>query len=394
MISVTKLLCGQATAGDNLRYSPESHRRPIVVWNFTRRCNLHCVHCYARAEDRDFPEELSTAEGKGLIASLAGFGVPVILFSGGEPLMRPDLLELAAYVTEKGARAVVSTNGTLIGPDMASKLREAGVTYVGVSLDGVGAAHDRFRGRAGAFQEALEGLRHCREARLRTGLRFTITRFNRSQIGDIFHLLEEEGIDRLCFYHLVYAGRGNQLVSWDLSPEERRETMDFVFDQALALQRRGISKDILTVDNHADGIYLYLRVQREQPQRAAEVYQFLKQNGGNSSGVGISSIDHLGYVHPDQFWYHYNLGNVRERDFAQIWQDRSEPLLSGLRERKGRITGRCAQCSYFDLCGGNFRVRAEAVYGDVWAPDPACYLTDEEIGVDGKEGGQTLPGSG
>ncbi|MFQ5826662.1 MAG: radical SAM protein [Dehalococcoidia bacterium] len=381
MIGITKLLCNVASSGDDLRYRESVHGRPVVVWNLTRHCNLHCLHCYAEAQGRASPQELSTQEGKALIDDLAGFGVPVLLFSGGEPLIRPDLLELAAHASERGIRAVVSTNGTLITPHMARELKAANIAYVGVSLDGLKETNDRFRGKKGAFQEALAGLRHCREAGLRAGLRFTVTRHNYREIDSIFDLVEEEDIPRLCFYHLVYAGRGSELVAADLSREETRGVMDLIFHRTLDLHRRGISKDILTVDNHADGVYLYLRVKRDGPDRAEKVYRLLEWNGGNSSGVGIAAIDHLGEVHPDQFWRHYSLGNVRNRHFSQIWQDTSEPLLAGLRKRKAMVKGRCARCHYLNLCGGNFRVRAEAVYSDVWAPDPACYLTDEEIGI-------------
>jgi radical SAM protein with 4Fe4S-binding SPASM domain len=381
MIGITKLLCGVASSGDELRYRESVHGRPVVVWNLTRQCNLHCLHCYAEAQGRASPQELSTQEGKALIDDLAGFGVPVLLFSGGEPLVRPDLLELAAHASERGIRAVVSTNGTLITPHMALGLKAANIAYVGVSLDGLREINDRFRGKKGAFEEALAGLRNCREAGLRAGLRFTVTKHNYREIDNIFDLVVEEEIPRLCFYHLVYAGRGSELVAADLSPEETRGVMDLIFHRTLDLHRRGIYKDILTVDNHADGIYLYLRVKKDDPNRAEEVYRFLEWNGGNSSGVGIAAIDHLGEVHPDQFWRHYSLGNVRNRNFSQIWQDTSEPLLASLRQRKSLVKERCARCHYLNLCGGNFRVRAEAAFGDVWAPDPACYLTDEEIGI-------------
>ena len=113
------------------------------------------------------------------------------------------------------------------------------------------------------------------------------------------------------------------------------------------------------------------------------MHQLLRWNGGNSSGIGIGAVDHLGNVHADQFWQHYSFGNVRERPFSRIWTDTSDPLMAGLKNRKPLLKGRCAACKYLDICNGNFRVRAEAIYDDVWAPDPACYLSDEEIGLDG-----------
>ena len=376
MISLTRLLLGLPTPGDSLRYGPTSHRRPVVVWNLTRRCNLFCVHCYAEARG-DGTGELTTAQGKALLDSLGRYGVPVVLFSGGEPLLREDLPELVAHAAQRGIRPVISTNGTLLTKNLALALKKAGASYMGVSLDGTEGAHDRFRGKAGAFRQALEGLRQVREAGMRTGGRFTITRHNAPQVPDLFHLAKEEGIDRLCFYHLVYSGRGSRLVEWDLPPAQTRDLMDLIFQRTRWLNQDDGVREVLTVDNHTDGVYLYLKL----PDRAvaAQVYQELARNGGNSSGVGIGAIDELGFVHPDQFWRHYSLGNVLERDFAAIWEDGSDPLLRGLKDRRGLLQGKCGRCRYLQLCNGNFRVRAEAVTGDVWAPDPACYLTEEEV---------------
>ena len=379
MLSVTRLLLGLPTPGDSLRYGPARHRRPVVVWNLTRRCNLHCLHCYAEARERT-EGELDTAQGKALLDDLASYGVPVVLFSGGEPTLREDLLELVAYATERGIKAVISTNGTLITRELASSLKKAGASYVGVSLDGLEEGHDRFRGKTGAFREAVRGLGYIREAGIRTGVRFTITRFNAPQVPAIFDLVRDEGIDRLCFYHLVYSGRGSKLQEWDLGPAETRVLMDLIFQRTRELNRNGV-REVMTVDNHADSVYLYLSLRKGDPGRAEEIYGELLRNGGNSSGVGIGAIDEKGGVHPDQFWRHYSLGNVKERPFSQIWGDTSQPLLQGLRERRKHLTGRCGLCRYQELCGGNFRVRAEAVHGDIWAPDPACYLSDQEIGL-------------
>ena len=393
MIGISKLLCGTVTPSDPLRYgrrtagSPShllqftADKKPIVVWNSTRACNLACVHCYYTARAERDPAELSTAEAKTMIDDLAAFGAPVLLFSGGEPLLRDDLYELGAYAVERGLRTVISTNGTLIDRRAAERIREARFSYVGISLDGLRDTNDRFRGQAGAFDAALEGMRHCSEAGVRVGLRLTLNRHNYADLAAIFDLLEEERIKRACFYHLVYAGRGKRIQSDDLTLAESRTAVDLIFDRTLDLHARGVDCEILTVDNHADGPYLLRRVERSQPERAAEVLQLLHWNGGNASGVGIADIDHLGYVHADQFWQHYAFGNVRERPFSQIWLDTSDPLMAGLKNRKPLLQGRCARCRYLDICNGNFRVRAEAVYGNVWAADPACYLTDEEIAV-------------
>jgi len=391
MISITRLLCGQQGPQDRLRYrwrtSTSLHRsaadnlkrKPIVVWNSTKACNLRCIHCYYTASAGPDPDEMTTAEARAFIDDLADFGVPVLLFSGGEPLLRDDLFELGCYAVEHGLRTVISTNGTLIDRAAARRIREAGFSYVGISLDGIGQTNDRFRGVAGAYDAALLGLRACEEAGVRTGLRLTLNRHNIQDLADILDLLREEHIPRACFYHLVYAGRGQRMQADDLQPSETRAAVDMIFDHALAFRREGVEIEMLTVDNHADGPYLLQRVAREQPERTEEVRALLQASGGNASGVGIAAVDHRGGVHADQFWQHHTFGNVRQRRFGDIWTDTSDPLMAGLKNRKSLLTGRCAACRYLDLCNGNFRVRAEAVHGDVWAPDPACYLTDEEI---------------
>ncbi|MCP4350170.1 MAG: 12,18-didecarboxysiroheme deacetylase [Desulfobacterales bacterium] len=391
MIGISKLYCGTVEPSDALRYGRDSSqlpshllqfskdKRPVVVWNITRRCNLKCVHCYAHAKDIPFDNELSTEHGKKLIDDLAEFGVPVLLLSGGEPLAREDLPELADYAVKKGMRAVISTNGTMITRETAGILKQIGLSYVGISLDGMEQVNDRFRGVKGAFKSALKGIENCKEAGIKVGLRFTINKFNADEIPKIFNLLEDMDIPRVCFYHLVYAGRGSKLVHEDLQLDETRKAVDLIMDYTKTLHDKGKQKEVLTVDNHADGPYLYLRLLKENPKRAEEVLELLKMNEGNNSGRGIGCISWDGEVHADQFWRHHSFGNIKDRPFSQIWTDTSDPLLTKLKEKKNHVRGRCSSCRWLDVCGGNFRVRAEAVTGDVWAPDPACYLTDEEI---------------
>jgi len=392
MIGISKLYCGTVEPSDALRYGRQSgqlpshllqfsiDKRPVVVWNVTQRCNLKCIHCYAHAKARQQDNELSTKEGLALIDDLAQMGVPVLLFSGGEPLMREDLPELAQYAVEKGMRAVISTNGTLIDSKTAGILKDIGLSYVGISLDGTRAINDRFRGVDGAYDQALEGIRNSKQAGIKVGLRFTINRFNAEEIPALFDLLEEMEVPRICFYHLVYAGRGSTLVNDDVSHEKTRQLLDLIMDRTKDLHDRGKPKEVLTVDNHADGPYVYLRMLREDPDRAQQVLELLQMNEGNNSGRGIGCVSWDGEVHADQFWRHHSFGNVRQRPFSKIWTDTAaDPLLAKLKEKKKYVKGRCAECRWLDICGGNFRVRAEAVTGDVWAPDPACYLTDEEI---------------
>ena len=393
MIGISKLYLGTVEPSDALRYGRRSDelpshllqfsqdKKPVVVWNITRQCNLKCRHCYAQAQAKKPKGELTTQEGKVLLDDLSSFGAPVILFSGGEPVLRPDLPELAEYAVAKGMRAVISTNGTLITKGLAKTLKDIGLSYVGISLDGMEAVNDRFRGIAGAFAQALTGIRNCREAGIRVGLRFTINRLNRDQISPIFDLIKNEDIPRACFYHLVYAGRGSSLINEDLDHIQTRQIVDLIIDRSKELFDAGYEKEVLTVDNHADGPYLYLRMLKEGSSRAPEVLELLRMNEGNSSGRGIGCVSWDGQVHADQFWRHYSFGNVRERPFSEIWEDTTHPLMARLKDKKKYVTGRCAACRWLDICGGNFRVRAEAATGELWAPDPACYLTDEEIKV-------------
>jgi 12,18-didecarboxysiroheme deacetylase len=391
MIGISKLYCGTVEPSDALRYGRQSgklpshllqfssDKTPVVVWNVTRRCNLKCVHCYAHARDEEFSGELSTSEGKTALDDLAAFGSPVVLFSGGEPMVRPDIFELAEYAVGKGMRAVISTNGTLIDSRTAGRLKKVGLSYVGISLDGLDEVNDRFRGVKGAFRRAMDGIMACQDAGIKVGLRFTMNRLNAREIPGIFDLLEKHDIPRVCFYHLVYAGRGSELMKEDLSHPETREAVDLIIDRTADLHGRGKPKEVLTVDNHADGPYLYLRMLRENSPRATEVLELLQMNEGNNSGRGIGCISWDGSVHADQFWRHYSFGNVRERRFSEIWTDLSNPLMKQLKDKKLYVKGRCAECRWLSVCGGNFRVRAEAATGDLWSCDPACYLSDEEI---------------
>jgi Fe-coproporphyrin III synthase len=392
VIGISKLYLGASETSDVLRYGWRAHpegadsesvpkdRKPVVVWNMTARCNLNCRHCYAEARNGENGNELTNSESLQFIDDLADFGCPVLLFSGGEPLMHPYLSEYVHHAVTRGMRAVVSTNGTLITERKAAELKGAGVAYVGVSLDGLNETHDKFRSRAGAFEQALEGIRACQKVSLKVGLRFTLTRWNLADLDGVFDLLITEQIPRACFYHLVYTGRGSSMRMWDLSHQETRQAVDQIIDRTSEIRSCGIQKEILTVDNHCDGPYVYFRMLREQNARAGEVLNLLRANGGNASGIGIGCIGWDGNVYADQFWRNHPLGNVHEQPFSRIWSDGSgEGVLSQLRNRRQYIAPRCRTCRFYDCCGGNFRARAEAAYSDMWACDPACYLTDSEI---------------
>jgi putative heme d1 biosynthesis radical SAM protein NirJ1 len=388
MISISKLLLGSNYYGDLLRYRENvigaqngatQNLGPVVVWNATKACNLQCVHCYADAGSKRDEGELTTAEAKEFIAGLGRFRVPVLLFSGGEPLLREDIFELVDYCRLYRIRPTFSTNGTLITKAVAQKIKQADVGYVGISIDGLGADNDRFRGSRGAFEAALQGVRHCKEAGVRVGLRFTINSYNYQVVEDIFRLAEEEKIDRICFYHLVYSGRGSRMIDAEINKEKTRRVMDTIIEKTHQLHCDNCAKEILTVDNHADGVYLYLKMRQANPELADGIPTLLRINGGNRSGIAIGAVDHTGGVHPDQFTLNHTFGNVRERSFGDIWTDLSHPILAGLKNRKPLLKGRCVQCRWLEHCNGNFRARSEAVSGDFWESDPACYLKDDEI---------------
>lgn len=381
MVSITKLYLGAEESFDQLRYGTLPwERKPVIVWNVTKRCNLFCKHCYASAKTSDAEKEkISTEKAKEILDDLSSFSVPVILFSGGEPLLREDIFEILDYARKRGLKTVLSTNGTLINEDAAKRIKDAGVSYVGISIDGIGDVNDIFRGKKGAFELATQGIRNLKKMKLKVGIRFTINRENYKFIPEVFDFFEKEEIDRICFYHLVYSGRGRNLMEIDLSPEERRGVLDYIIERTRTVFEKNKKIEVLTVDNHSDGPYIYLRLLKENPERAKKVYELLKKNGGNLSGVGIACIDEEGNVHPDQFWRDFTIGNVLERPFSEIWTDQSDPLFNSLKDKKKYLKGRCGRCNFIDMCGGNFRARAYAKTNDPWEEDPQCYLTDEEI---------------
>ncbi len=355
---------------------------PVVIWNLIRRCNLKCKHCYSISADVDFPGELKTHEIFAAMDDLKAFQVPALILSGGEPLLRADIFEISARAKKMGFYVGLSTNGTLITADNIGSIAAIGYDYLGISLDGIGAVNDGFRGRKGAFDDALGGIRLARDAGIRLGMRFTATMDNIHQLPDMLALMDAERIDRFYLSHLSYAGRGNKNRQDDAGLSLTRAMMDSLFDAAYEDAAAGGNKEFVTGNNDADGVYLLLWVQRKFPHLAGHIRTRLVQWGGNATGVNVANIDNLGTVHPDTMWWHHDLGNVKERRFSDIWTDLSDPLMAGLKRSPRRIGGRCGRCAHFDICGGNTRVRAMQLTGDPWAEDPACYLSDREIGLD------------
>jgi len=383
MIALTKMLTGEATVSRHLTYKGEGLGElveaskkavPVVVWNSTLKCNLKCIHCYANAGSKS--DELSTEEAKAFIDDLASMKIPVLLFSGGEPLLRHDIFELAEYASKR-IPCALSTNGTLITPEAAEKLKDAGFSYVGVSIDGLKETNDRFRGVKGAFDKALEGLLNARDAGIMTGIRFTVTKYNIKDVPAVVDMLAENEIPRFCLYHLVPSGRAS--FEDDISAKERRGLLDWLIEKAVQLHDDGCITEILTVDNPVDGVYVYLRLKETDEKLAEEAMEFLRYRGGDNSGKRIACVDVHGDVHPNQFWWDYTVGNVRQMLFSKLWIETEDELLIKLRNKTAYLRGRCGKCKFKDVCGG-FRLRALRA-GDLWGNDPDCYLTDEEIGI-------------
>lgn len=385
MINISKLYCSKSGQSDELRYSADDSSGPVAVFNCTKRCNLNCVHCYSGSSDSQTTDELTWAEAKKLLAGLKAVKAPVVLFSGGEPLLREDLFELLSEANKRGLRAVLSTNGTLIGSDVAKRLAERSVGYIGISIDGEQSFHDSFRKSKGSFEAALAGIKNCTKAGIRTGLRFTITKQNAEYVPFVFELASKEGIRRICFYHLIRTGRASHLDSEVPTPLQSRKIVDTIIDNTAEYVGKGLLDEVLTVGNHCDGPFLLLRMQKEaenlklKTQNYKKAEELLRINGGNRIGEKIVCISWDGNVYPDQFWRNYSIGNIKERSFPEIWNNKNEPVLNKLRNKNKFADKRCLACRWFDLCKGNYRFLGPDPDEKNWLLEPACYLADDEI---------------
>jgi radical SAM protein with 4Fe4S-binding SPASM domain len=378
LINISKLYCGLASESDRLRYDADRPARPIAVYNCTARCNLKCVHCYSGSNQARGEYELSRAEAVKLLRDLADYKCPVVLFSGGEPLLRADVYELMAEAKGLGLRTVLSTNGTLINDEAAGRLKEIGVNYVGISLDGPEQAHDLFRGVRGSFAATMKGITDCGAAGIKTGLRFTITRQNHQYVREVFGIAEETGVRRICFYHLVRTGRGAEIDCEYLEAGQIRAAMDDIIDGTKKAVEAGLIDEVLTVGNHADGPYLLLRMQLENHPNYESAKEMLMAAGGNKSGQNIACIGWDGTVFADQFWREYPLGNARQQSFTAIWDNPDEPVLTKLRYKDNFADPRCKACRWFKLCKGNYRFLGGDPADENWVLEPPCYLGEEE----------------
>ncbi|MGC8580853.1 MAG: radical SAM protein [Thermoplasmata archaeon] len=388
MIAYNQLLFKAGTVSKNIdeeRFKYESNPEllrytrnnlAVLFWNLTAQCNLNCIHCYASAEHKKTPGELTTEQILSTSDDLANMRLPVVILSGGEPTLHQDIYAISKYLDSKGIRVTLSSNGTTITENVASKLAESGVKYVGVSLDGFGDSNDFFRGMKGAFDKALQGLKNVKKAGMMSGIRFTVTKYNLKDLPKVFDLGIELGIDRFCLYHLVPAGRSEK--EQDITNVDRRKVIDYLVEKTFEIHDKKIDMEILSVDNPTDGVYLLLKLIRDNDPRAKEVYKLLKRRGGDNSGIKAGNIDPWGNVHPNQFWWDYSLGNVKTQKFSEIWNNESGDIYSLRHDKSKLLKDKCQRCNFKDVCGG-FRLRSLRYNGDVWSPDPDCYLTEEEI---------------
>jgi heme d1 biosynthesis radical SAM protein NirJ len=367
---------------------PAAGVKPVVIWNLTRRCNLRCRHCYTTSADIPFPGELSHEQAMSVLDDLSAFGIPALILSGGEPLARFDFFDLAERARALKFRHLsLSTNGTRLTGENARRVADLGFDYVGISLDGIGSTNDWFRGVDGAFASALEGVRACKALGVKVGLRFTITEDNAGQLPDMLDLCDAEGVDKFYLSHLVYAGRGDKHRGEDTAHARTRAAMDLLIDRAWSAVAEDRPLEIVTGNNDADAVYLLRWISRNLGEdKAAHVRAHLEAWGGNSSGVGVANIDPQGKVHPDTYWSDYSIGSVKETPFSALWTG-DDPMLATLRLRPRPLKGRCGACAFKTVCGGNTRIRALQISGDPWEEDPACYLSNEEIGLD-EDGGR------
>ncbi len=352
---------------------------PVVIWNLIRRCNLTCKHCYTTSANIDFPGELTTQQIYTVMDDLKAFKVPVLILSGGEPLLHPDIFNISRRAKDMGFYVALSSNGTKISTENIDEIAAIDYQYIGVSLDGIKDTHDQFRRVKGSFDDALRGVHLCLNKGIKVGIRFTLTQDNAMDFPALLQLMDDNDIDKFYLSHLNYGGRGNRNRKDDAHFEMTRDAMDLMFQTCYDWLKAGKDREFVTGNNDADAVYFLHWVTKHFPDKAEHIKAKLEQWGGNASGVNVANIDNLGNVHPDTFWWHYDLGNVKDRPFSEIWMDTADPLMAGLKQIPRPLEGRCGICHYQAICNGNTRVRAAQTTANYWAEDPGCYLSELEI---------------
>ncbi len=347
----------------------------IIIWNFTNRCNLACKHCYsyADANEKDF---LSTEFILDSIGELKKAGVKFVIFSGGEPLIRKDIFEIASKMREEGIITYLSTNGLYIDEKNVDQIIKL-FNYVGISIDGIESVHDNFRGLEGAYQKSLDAIALIQKHGGNAGIRFTLTNETKESFYSIFELAERIGVNKIYISHLVYSGRGLDNLKMDISKQERREYVEFIIDKAFEYIKDGRDIDIVTGNMEMDAILFLNKFTKMYPELKDEMKKRLLNWGGNSAGRKLGNIDWMGRVKPDPF-FPFFIGDMTKEPFSKIWLNKDNKMLTKLREHPRDISGICHTCKVLDICNGGSRSRAYAVHDDLWAEDPSCYLSESE----------------
>lgn len=345
----------------------------IAIWNVTNRCNLSCLHCYSKSTLEN-PDSLSLDDILKTLPSLVQSGVKFIIFSGGEPLTRDDIFEIADKCRELGIVTYLSTNGLYVKSGNVKKIADS-FDYIGVSIDGNKETHDYFRGLKGSFDLSIEAIKLLLAYSNRVGVRFTLTQKTKKDLPFIFELAETMRIPKVYISHLVYSGRGLENQQMDISPLERYEAAKFIIDKALEYYEQGTDIEVVTGNMEPDAILLYERFRELYPLSAKNMKEKLIAWGGNSAGRKLVNIDSKGNVKPDPF-FPVTIGNIKERSFCDIWRDDENETLSFLRNHPRRLSGNCSECEEVAICNGGSRARAFAVYGSLSAEDPSCYLQE------------------
>lgn len=348
--------------------------RPIITWNLTYGCNLKCIHCYTNAGVKR-RGELSREDCLDLIDQIASIKAPLLIFSGGEPLLRNDFYELAEYAASKNLRLVLSTNGTLISEDVAKRLAQLQFIYIGVSIDSPYPEwHDMFRGVRGAFNDALKGLKNCSKYGLNTGIRYIVTSYNVDDVPDIINLALRMNIRRITFYHLSSSGRAIKLsIDWYMKPNQYFKFMDYLIESS---RRYAHQLEIETTMAPFDGIYVADKISRSH-EEFWELIEVVKAQGG--CGRKIISIYPDGNVYPCQFVDFIMLGNVKERNLREILDIRNPGFKYFVEIHKYLKGPKCSKCPFKEVCGGGDRIRAYYLGGGLYGDDPLCYLDTKEI---------------
>ncbi len=335
----------------------------LVAWEVTRSCNLACKHCRAEAHLEPYPGELSTPEAKALIDTFPQTGSPIIIFTGGEPLLRPDVFDLVKYAAGLGLRCVMAPNGTLIDRDRAARIRESGIQRCSISIDGATAqAHDAFRGVPGAFAASLQGIQHLKDAGVEFQINTTVTKNNLEHFKDIFKLAENLGAAAWHIFLLVPMGRGAEIADQVINAREYEEVLNWFYDfrKTTGMHLKA------TCAPH------YYRIMRQRAkadglQVTPELFGMDALTRGCLGGTGFCFISHSGQVQPCGY-LELDCGNVRQTPFPQIWR---EATVFKQFRNQAEYQGKCGSCEYHRVCGG-CRARAYSMSGDHLAPEPLC----------------------